>query len=182
MGKDFLRLNAYTSERRIIYLGFFTAFAVMIYLLESFIPKPLPFLKLGLANIVVLLLLTSGYSWYALIGAISKTLIGGLLSGTFLSPGTVLSLGGSLLAFLIMVFANRDLFGFSTIGVSICGAVAHNMGQLLVARVIIIRQDSIFYLTPIMILAGIATGLMIGFLTDVFRYALSKKVLNGVTG
>jgi heptaprenyl diphosphate synthase len=178
MNNDILRLNQINPERRVIYLGFFTAFAVMVYILETFIPKPLPFLKLGLANIVVLLLLTSGYPWSALLVAICKTLFGGLLSGTFLSPGTLLSLGGSLLAFAAMLVANRQFFGFSIIGVSICGAVAHNFGQLLVARLVVIRQDSIFYLTPIMILIGIATGIMIGYITDIFLKALSKKVLH----
>jgi heptaprenyl diphosphate synthase len=178
MKTDILRLNQINPERRIIYLGFFTAFAVMVYILETFIPKPLPFLKLGLANIVVLLLLTSGYTWSALLVAVCKTLFGGLLSGTFLSPGTLLSLGGSLFAFIAMLIANREIFGFSIIGISICGAVAHNFGQLLVARLFVIRQDTIFYLTPIMILLGIVTGLMIGYLTDVFLTALSKKVLH----
>ncbi len=182
MNKDILRLNQINPERRVIYLGFFTAFAVMVYILETFIPKPLPFLKLGLANMVVLLLLTSGYPWSALLVAICKTLFGGLLSGTFLSPGTLLSLGGSILAFTVMVIANRNFFGLSIIGVSICGAVAHNLGQIMVARLVIIRQDSIFYLTPIMILMGIATGLMIGYLTDIFLTALSKKVLNESIG
>jgi heptaprenyl diphosphate synthase len=178
MMKDILRLNQLTTERRVIYLGFFTAFAVMVYILETFIPKPLPFLKLGLANIVVLLLLTSGYPLSALLVALCKTLFGGLLSGTFLSPGTLLSLGGSLFAFIAMVLANRKLFGFSIIGVSVCGAVAHNLGQLVVARFVVIQQDSIFYLTPIMILMGVATGLLIGYITEIFFTTLSKKVLN----
>jgi heptaprenyl diphosphate synthase len=182
MKKDILRLNQINPERRLIYLGFFTAFAVMVYILETFIPKPLPFLKIGLANIVVLMLLTSGYPWSALLVAICKTLFGGLLSGTFLSPGTLLSLGGSLLAFVAMVIADQEIFGFSIIGISICGAVAHNFGQLLVARLIVIQQDSIFYLTPFMILVGIATGLVIGYITDIFIAALSKKVLHESVG
>jgi heptaprenyl diphosphate synthase len=182
MKKDILRLNEISPERRVIYLGFFTAFAVMVYILETFIPKPLPFLKLGLANIVVLLLLTSGYPRSAFLVAICKTLFGGLLSGTFLSPGTLLSLGGSILAFIAMLIANRSFFGFSLIGISICGAVAHNFGQLIVARMVVIRQDSIFYLTPIMILMGIATGFIIGYITDIFLQALSKKVLHESIG
>lgn len=182
MKKDILHLQEINPERRVVLMAFFTAFAIMIYILESFIPKPMPFLKLGLANIVVLLLLGSGYPWSALIVTVSKTLLGGLLSGTFLSPGTLLSLGGSLTAFLVMSVAIQEFFGFSLIGVSICGAVAHNLGQLIVARMIVIKQDSIFCLTPFMILVGIATGIMIGLMTIVFRKAIEKKVSNEVLG
>jgi heptaprenyl diphosphate synthase len=182
MKEDILGLHSCQTERRWVMLGFFTAFSIMVYLLESFIPKPLPFLKLGLANIMVLMLLTSGYPWYALVVALSKTLLGGLLSGTFLSPATALSLAGTIFAFIAMLVANRRFFHFSIIGISICGAVAHNLGQIVMARMIVIRQDSIFYLTPMMVFMGIATGMLIGYIAKLFLQSLQKKVLNENTG
>jgi len=83
------------TDLRLIHLAFFIAFAITIYVVESFIPKPFPFMKLGLANIVVLILLISGNLRYAFLVVIGKTIVGGFFSGLLLSPTTLLSLSGS---------------------------------------------------------------------------------------
>jgi len=72
-------------------LGFFTAFAVTMYVAESFIPKPLPFMRLGLANIFILILLANNEFFSAVIVAFGKTVIGGFLSALIISPATILN-------------------------------------------------------------------------------------------
>ncbi|MCK4957111.1 MAG: Gx transporter family protein [Candidatus Cloacimonetes bacterium] len=163
------------TDNKIIKLAFFTAFAVTVYVLESFIPKPLPFMRLGLANIVVLLLLISSDFKSASIVAISKTIIGGFFSGALLSPTTLLSLSGSILSLCLMFLTIRSHFGFSIIGISIIGAVAHNLTQIVVVRILLIRENSIFYLTPILVIMGIVTGIVTGYLTYLIKDSLFAK-------
>ena len=161
-----------SSNNKIIKLAFFTAFAVTVYVLESFIPKPLPFMRLGLANIVILLLLFSDDYSSAFIVAISKTIIGGFFSGAIFSPSTILSISGSIVALSLMILFIRSKFGFSIIGISIIGAVSHNLTQILVVRFLLIKENSIFYLTPVLVIMGIVTGIIIGYLT----YLIKDKI------
>ncbi len=145
-------------------LAFFTAFAITIYVVENFIPKPLPFIKFGLANIVILVLLFAYNFKFALIVAVSKTLIGGFFSGTLLSPTTVLSLSGSICSLLIMFLFLQTKINFSIIGISILGAIFHNLAQISAVRFFLIKENSIFYLVPVLILMGIVTGIITGYL------------------
>ncbi|MDP8203925.1 MAG: Gx transporter family protein [Candidatus Tenebribacter mawsonii] len=161
------------SNLRLIHLAFFTAFAIAIYVIESFIPKPFPFMKLGLANMIVLLLLVSGNIRYAFIVIISKTVAGGFFSGLFFSPTTLLSISGSLCSLVVMTIFIKSKIRFSLIGISILGAVAHNMAQITVVRLLIIKENTIFYLTPLLIFMGIVTGIIIGYITKLFLERLT---------
>jgi len=156
-------------ENKTLRLAFFTAFAVSVYVLETFIPKPMPFMRLGLANIVILLLLASGDLKSAIIVAFTKTIIGGFFSGALISPTTILSLSGSAIAIIIMYFALKLPFNFSLIGVSIFGAVAHNLTQIVLVRILLIRSSAIFYLTPLLLILGIVTGIITGYLAHLIN-------------
>ncbi|MDP8201589.1 MAG: Gx transporter family protein [Candidatus Tenebribacter burtonii] len=162
------------SNLRLIHLAFFTAFAITIYVVESFIPKPFPFMKLGLANIVVLLLLVSGNVHYALIVIIGKTIAGGFFSGLFLSPTTLLSISGSLCSFGIMMLFIKSKIRFSMIGISILGAISHNLAQIVIIRLILIKENTIFYLTPLLIFMGIVTGIIIGYIAKLFMDRINE--------
>lgn len=156
-------------------IGLWTAVAVSIYIIESLIPKPMPFLKLGLANIVVVLLMAEKQYSSAFTVALLKTLGGGLFTGTLFSPTTVMSLSGTVVAFGVMLICFQPFWRFSIIGISMAGAVAHNMAQLTVVRFLLIRENSIFYLTPFLILTGIGTGLLIGYIVVILRSKLNMK-------
>jgi uncharacterized membrane protein len=152
------------NYKKLLDLAFFTALAVSIFVLENLLPRPFPFMKLGLANIIVLFVLVrSGYP-SALVITISKTLIGGLFSGLLLSPTTLLSISGSFVAVSIMYLLLRLKIPLSLIGISLSGAVFHNLTQLIIVRMILIRENSIFYLTPLMIVLGIITGIFTGYI------------------
>jgi len=135
----------------------------------------MPFLKLGLANIVVVLLMAEKQYSSAFTVALLKTLGGGLFTGTLFSPTTVMSLSGTVVAFGVMLICFQPFWRFSIIGVSMAGAVAHNMAQLTVVRFLLIRENSIFYLTPFLILTGIGTGLLIGYIVVILRSKLNMK-------
>lgn len=153
---------------KLIHLSFFTAFAITLYVIENFLPKPLPFWRLGLSNIVILIFLFHKNYKGALFIMSAKIILGGFFSGLLLSPNTILAFAGSTLAFVLMIFAVESNINFSIIGISICGATAHNLGQLLIVRLLLIPENSIFYLTSILIIMGIATGLFTGFIADLF--------------
>jgi len=157
------------NKDKILIIAFFTAFATTLYLAENLIPRPLPFLKFGLANIVVLVLLFQKKTGIAFIVGISKTIIGGFLAGTLFNPSTVFSLVGTLGALLIMIFFLKLNLGFSLIGISILGAVTHNICQIFSVRMILIRDDSIYYLIPILIIVGLVTGFITGYFAKILK-------------
>ncbi|MCB5260855.1 MAG: Gx transporter family protein [Candidatus Cloacimonetes bacterium] len=148
------------------FLGFLTATASVFYILENLILRtlPIPFLRLGLANIIMLFLVWRRNIWQAYTVTIAKTLIGGIVTLTLMSPAILLSLTGAVLAVTCMslgVFVRPRL---SLTGISILGAISHNLGQLLIARQFIITTDSLFVLTPILILLGLFSGVITAYL------------------
>jgi len=149
-----------------IFLGFLTATASLIYIVENVIMRalPVPFLRLGLANIVLLYLVWHRKIWQAYLITIAKTLIGGLATFTLLSPSVLLSLGGGIIAVSAMSFGLLMRPRFSISGISILGAVSHNLTQLLLARKLIIQNDSLFVLTPILILFGLFSGIVTAYI------------------
>jgi len=155
-------------RQRITFLSLCTAFSLSVYILEAMIPKPLPFFRLGLANIMILVLLWDGANWEAFTVGIAKTILGGLFLGTLLSPGTLISLCGTIVAILLMQIVIHSPISFSLRGVSVIGALAHNFMQLLVVRLIVVPYNKIFYLTPVLIIVGIGTGILTGIIAGIF--------------
>jgi heptaprenyl diphosphate synthase len=152
-----------------VILAFFTALAVTIYVLENLIPKPSPFMKLGLANIVVLLLLYRGSTLAAFVVLMSKTLLGGLVSGLLFSPVTVISGVASVTAFIVMQIFIASKIDFSIIGLSVAGAVSHNLMQIVVVNMVLIMSNAVYRLLPLMIVMGIVTGMITGYLASLLN-------------
>jgi heptaprenyl diphosphate synthase len=163
-----------SSNSIIIRYAFFTAVAATVYFLESMAVRalPFPFLRIGLANVIVVYLLMRKEYIFAFTVNIMKTLIGGLISFTLLSPATVLSICGGIGSLLIMWLLMASRISFSIIGISIAGAVVHNIIQIYCVRWLIIQRDSVFYLLPILMLIGIATG----FITGIIAHELYTKL------
>ncbi|MDY6915528.1 MAG: Gx transporter family protein [Candidatus Cloacimonadota bacterium] len=164
-------------DNKTIRLAFFTALAVSIYVLENFIPKPLPFMKLGLANVIVLILLWRREYGAAAIVAVAKIVIGGLFSGTLVSPTSLLALAGTLTSFAIMCLLVYSNIKFSIVGISIAGAVFHNFGQLILVRIVLIQQQAIFKILPYLILLGIITGIITGYIAYILNIKLKYNKL-----
>lgn len=146
--------------KRITTAGLMTALAMILSYLESLIPFNfgIPGVKLGLANLVVVTALYLFGARQAF--AISLVRIV-LVSVTFGSLAALLySLAGGLLSFFVMLLISR-FKGFSIIGTSVSGGVAHNAGQLLVAILVIENLNMALYF-PVLIIAGTLTGLLIG--------------------
>lgn len=153
------------STRRLVYLSLLLAMATALHLLEGLfpIPLPLPGVKLGLANIITLLALYLYDLRAGLTVAIARVFLGSLLGGTFLSPGFFLALTGAVISTLFMALLIKKTSCFSPVGISLAGAVGHNLGQLLMAS-LLLQNQAIFYYLPFLLLSSIPTGLVTGTL------------------
>ena len=153
------------KPRRITILPMLAAGGAVIFVFESMIPQPLPWAKLGLSNIAVLLAIYYFGFWEGLTVSWLKVIIGGLFTGGLLSPGFALGMAGGGLAVIAMT-SLRAGFGdrFSPVGISIAGAAGHSIGQLAAVNFFFIRQGFIWNLLPIMLLTSIFTGAVVGFI------------------
>jgi heptaprenyl diphosphate synthase len=157
------------AVKEIALLGVFLGYTLVISLIERMIPLSftIPGIRLGLANVAIVLGLYLFPLSRALLLLVMKCLMAAIFGG---SPAALLySLGGSLLSFVVMVLLLR-LFRdhISPIGLSIAGAAFHNTGQILVACLLLESWYVIIYL-PILLLVGIITGAIIGILVRQLR-------------
>lgn len=143
-------------------LSVLTAAAIVIAIVESFIPSVwIPGVKLGLANIVILIILYEIGIVEAVLVNLLRVFLVGLLRGTFLSMGFLMSLTGAILSLGVMILFYLLIKKFSIIAVSVMGSVAHVTGQILIA-VIFLGTTSVFYYLPIIAISAIITGILVG--------------------
>lgn len=159
------------KSRKIALYGLFIALAFIFSYIESLIPMPfaLPGIKLGLANLVVIIALYGLGVKEAFVLSMVRILLVGF---TFRDPSTLLfSFAGGILSWLLMTLF-RKLKLFSMIGVSIIGGISHNIGQIVVA-IIYVNSPSLIYYLPFLLISGVVSGTLIGLLA-----ALTIKRLN----
>ena len=153
----------------------FAALAIVIHVLESGFPSPIPGIKPGLANIITLLVLFR-YGWrFAAWVSLLRVTAGSLLLGTFMSPTFLLSLSGalaSLLTMLLLWIVMRHWVGL--VGVSVLSSISHVMAQLFVAWWLFIPHPGILVLTPILITAGI----LFGVFNAIIASSIEKRLTN----
>lgn len=139
--------------------------ASVLHFIEGLLPNPIPVpgVRLGLANIITLLALVMFGFRTAMQISILRTVLGAMLSGALFGVGFFMSFTGALAATCMMALLLRACSGLSLVGVSIAGAIAHNMGQLAMAA-LILNFPGIFYYLPVMMLSSIPTGIIIGLL------------------
>lgn len=139
------------------------AAAIVLSVAEAAIPMPLPGVKPGLANIVILIVLLR-WGWQdAVWVALLRVFAGSLLLGQFFAPGFFLALSGSLTSLLVLGAAmHLPSRWFGPVSLSILAAFAHIGGQLVLARVWLVPHDGIFYLVPVFALAATVFGLVNG--------------------
>jgi len=149
-------------------LGLFVAFAIVLSIVEGLIPSfGIPGIKLGLANIVILVVLYE-FGWKeALVVDILRIYLAALLRGTIFQMGFVMSLTGGLISLLIMIIL-KGIFKdkLSVIFVSIIGAILHSLGQILIGILYLGSVSVIAYL-PILLVVSICTGFLIGILAKI---------------
>jgi heptaprenyl diphosphate synthase len=178
-----MEMNRMFSTRRLVYLSLLVALGAVLHLVEGMfpIPLPLPGVKLGLANIVTLFAICLYGLKGGLAVATARVFLGSLIGGVFLSPGFLLALSGAILSTLVMAWLFKHTTCFSVIGISMAGAVGHNMGQLLAAS-LILQSSAVFHYLPVLLLAGIPTGFFTGYILKSLLDRLEKTgQLRGMT-
>lgn len=150
-------------KNRVAYFGVFTALALIFSYVETLIPINfgIPGVKLGLANLIIVIILYQTGWKEALLLSVVRIVLAGFLFGSLFS--ILYSLAGGLLSLAVMAFTKRYK-GFSVMGVSIAGGVSHNVGQLAVAMLVVSTWQIGYYL-PVLLIAGLLTGALIGFVS-----------------
>ena len=148
------------ETRKIARMGLLTALALILSYVESLIPAfvAVPGVKMGLANIVVVFALYTLGPGEAAIVSIIRVLLSSLLFGSILSLSY--SAAGAVISLLSMIILMKTkIFGVTS--VSVTGGVFHNLGQILVAC-LVLETDVLLYYLPVLILSGTITGAVIG--------------------
>lgn len=150
--------------KKVSLYGILVSLAFIASYIEVLIPFNfhIPGMKLGLANIAVLVALYTGGAQAGLTVSIIRIILVGL---TFGNPySAIYGLSGGLLSLVVMILLKRTDF-FGMMGVSMAGGVAHNIGQLLCAM-ILLKLPAVFTYLSYLILVGTVTGALIGIIDE----------------
>lgn len=166
---------AYARTRKLVFLSMLTSLAVVLHLVERSIPNPTPWLRLGLANIIILSVLAIYGLKEGLVVGMLRIVLGSFISGNLFGPTFILSLSGGISSILAM-WLTLIFFGryFSLIGVSLIGAYVHTLTQLWVAYLVLIKHLGIFSLLPIFLVVALITGFLNGLGAQILTRHLSK--------
>lgn len=148
------------NGNKTVYMGVLLSFALILSYVESLIPFyfGVPGVKLGLANLAVIIVLY-WYGWKeAIMLNVVRVLLAGFLFGNLFM--VMYSLAGAICSFLIMYLLKRS-GRFSIMGVSMAGGIFHNVGQIGIA-VFVTKTVSMVYYLPVLMVAGIVTGFLVG--------------------
>ena len=160
------------KTKRIACLGLFIALAFVLSYVEFLLPLNIgiPGAKVGLANLVVMVALyTLGKKDAALLSFVRVVLVG-LTFGNLAM--LIYSLAGAVLSFLAMLIAKRTKL-FSITGVSVLGGVFHNVGQIIVAM-LVLETGSLLYYLPFLIVIGTISGVVIGLLSGMITARVGR--------
>ncbi len=178
MSENPKRKNTASKTRMLVFISVLVAQGMILSFIESMLPIPFiaPGAKLGLANIITLsaiyLLTFKQASAVVLLRVLlTATTFGSLSSFLYSFAGGVLSL--LVMAAILKVFKGE----ISLIGVSIAGSVAHNLGQLFVAAIIIHNVLILTYL-PILLIVAIPTGIFVGIVAKILIKYLERVNFN----
>ena len=167
--------KVFLRNKSLILFSLFLGLGVGLHLIEFLIPKPFPWLKIGLHNVLLLLIILNGTFNQALLFSIFRPILSSFFTGTFLSPIFFISFFASIISFFAIYLSYKFLRNiFSVVSISIIGAVIHNITQIYYVYIFWINEKSVLKLIPLLILFGIITGLITGILTK----TLNKKYSN----
>lgn len=168
-------MNSINHTKKITIVALMAALALIFSYIEVLIPFSVgvPGIKLGIANLVIIVSLYYLGAGYAFIVNVVRILIAGVLfNGLF---GAVYSLAGALVSFAVMVLLKRTKI-FSVTGVSMAGGVAHNLGQILVAA-FLVSNIKVFAYFPVLIISGVISGAVIGVLAYLILRKLPQNLM-----
>lgn len=151
------------KTNRLTRLSMLLAISIVLAIVESFLPAiPIPGVKLGLANVITLIILVVYDKKDAFVVLLLRVLLVSLLRGSFLNISFYMSLSGGVSAYLFMILSLHAK-KFSLVGVSISGAFGHSLGQIIMA-IILLSTPALVYYFPYILLLSIGTGIITGYI------------------
>lgn len=155
------------DDKKIRKIALLVAAAVIMQVAESLFPQIVPGVKPGFANMIVIIALVNMGFKAALEISVIRTIISSFLLGTFLSPSFILSFTSAITSTLVMgglyrLLSNGKNAYLSVIGISIIGALVHNLTQLVVVYILLIRNSGVFLLLPWLGAGSVIMGWIIG--------------------
>ncbi|NQV18957.1 MAG: Gx transporter family protein [Armatimonadetes bacterium] len=160
-----------TEDIKIQKIALLIACASALQILESLIPHPIPGVRLGLANMITVVALVNLGFKASLEIAILRTIISSFIMGTFLSPTFILSFSGAVTSTIVMgiIFRlstlNRKVY-FSLVGISLMGAFTHNIVQISLVYLLLIKHKGIFLLLPWLGISAVVMGWITGLVAS----------------
>lgn len=158
--------NFRNSLNKTIFLSLMIAIALCIYVVEAQIPIIFPGIKLGLSNVISLIVLICFGGKEAILVMVIRTLLGTMFTGSLSS--FLFSITGGLISNIVtIIMYNKFRKYFSIEIISIVGAIFHNLGQLLIAA-IIVQDFRIYIYFPVLMIAALISGYFTGLVTKYF--------------
>lgn len=157
----------FSKSKRLAFLSMMTAFALVLSYLESLLPPiyaAVPGVKLGLPNIVIIFLLYRFSVKEAALVSFVRLLAVALLFGNVMT--LLYSFAGALLSLAVMWLLKKIQI-CSMVGVSVLGGVFHNIGQIIVAAVVL-QTAEIGYYMPVLAISGTLAGIAVGLISVIF--------------
>ncbi len=151
-------------KKKVAFLGVFLALALIFSYIETWIPNVfgVPGIKLGLANIVIIILLFRFGTKEAYGISVARVILAGFLFGNLAS--ILYGLAGAMLSLTVMLLLKKT-GKFKVITVSAVGGICHNVGQLIVA-ILVLENYRISYYLPVLLISGLVTGILIGIVAQ----------------
>ncbi len=162
------------GTKRLVWLALLVAQALVLSIVESWIPVPvaIPGVKLGLANIITIVVIVF-FGWKEALSVVFMR----VALASFFGGGLIIflfSIAGGILSACVMAFLYRKFSRiFGILGISIAGAVSHNLGQIMVATVIM-KDIAVTAYLPILLVSGIIMGCFVGLCGNFLIEALRK--------
>ncbi|WP_428768290.1 Gx transporter family protein [Treponema sp. HNW] len=149
-------------------IAFFASLCLFLSAVEYVIPKPLPFMRLGLANMPILLGLYIFNRKELSLLVLFKVLGQGFITGTLFSYIFLFSAAGSFAsAFAMLILHRAGKKHIGPVGISLAGALANTAAQILLSHFMLFG-DAVRYIAPVLLISGFVTGLCLGFITGAF--------------
>jgi heptaprenyl diphosphate synthase len=157
------------SQKRLDLIAFLAALCLFFSTIEYLFPKPFPFVRLGLANLPILIALDLLFGGELFLLLALKVVGQGLINGTLASYVFLFSAAGSLASMLVMWGAHRLIRRHITlVGISLLGSLASNAIQITLS-VTFIFGDSAWVIAPLFGGIGVVSGLIVGLFAERFR-------------
>lgn len=171
-----------TKSKHIAFCAMFTALALVLSIMENYFPIglliPIPGIKIGLANIITVFAIVMLNPLDTLLIILVRCFVMGLFTGPV---SLMFSLSGAMMAFIVMQLMSYRLDRtFSVVGISMGGAVMHNVGQILTAVLIMKDAGLVFSYLPFLMLVALFTGALTGIAAIPVIKNIKKTFINPI--